>query len=521
MFVRPVGEEKVADKIGAPEFRNGRDVVITPKGIGCGLALVLSLLACSWMLVQTRLGAGARGRATWGPWTGIVLVVLSCLPAGRAAKPRPQMTLPYFPWRHGLPSARGSHAMAAAGDGSVWLHGGYTFEEGRSDQLVKLDPQERRWHAVTTAGPRPSARSGHSLLAVDGHKLVLFGGNTDSGRSDELWTLDLLAAAAWTRLTASASGASAAWPSARYGHTMCVVGSSVLMFGGGAASCLFPCSTSDISDELWSLEQRDPAPGDRAWRWTLLNDVNVSTEVELWTQFNNVQEHAWPALWSSFTSIYDGDVILVAKETRWAWNTTVDLCSHPWIPCELVIRGARRCEDYSSEYDRSKIFSAPISERVCRGVAGCEWTARDEDSCQYALMDGCNEPDECAPGTDSTDCGRTPGPGVCAGTVNETALSSSGDEAESTASAPALFRSGSGIIECHVASGCTGVKVSGLALYCSSDVEAPAGPFQVSGNVEMQIEKANFSDCCAVQDGGVMRIYNGANVTVDDSIIQR
>jgi cold shock CspA family protein len=139
MFVRPMGEEKVSDKIGAPEFRNGRDVVINPKDIECELALVLSLLACCWMLVQTRLGAGARGRATWGFWTGIVLVVLSCLPAGQAAKPRPQMTLPYFPWRHGLPSTRNTHAMAAAGDDSVWLHGGETAE-GFSDQLFKLDP---------------------------------------------------------------------------------------------------------------------------------------------------------------------------------------------------------------------------------------------------------------------------------------------------------------------------------------------------------------------------------------------
>ena len=229
------------------------------------------------------------------------------------------MTLPYFPWRHGLPSARRGHAMAAAGDGSVWLHGGYTAA-GPSDQLVKLDPQERRWHAVTTAGPRPSARRGHSrLVAVDGHTLVLFGGDTKSGYSDELWTLDLLAAAAWTRLTASASGASAAWPSARWGHTMVTVGSAVLMFGGwtdsgysdelwslnvtvaasawtrltasasgasdarpsardahtmvtvGSSVLMFGGSTvSGFSDELWSLEQR-------AWRWTLLNDVNVST----------------------------------------------------------------------------------------------------------------------------------------------------------------------------------------------------------------------------------------------------
>ena len=70
---------------------------------------------------RTQGSTGARDRATWGPWTGIVLVVLSCLPAVHAAKtkPRPQMTLPYFPWRHGLPSARRGHAMAAAGDGSV------------------------------------------------------------------------------------------------------------------------------------------------------------------------------------------------------------------------------------------------------------------------------------------------------------------------------------------------------------------------------------------------------------------
>ena len=114
-------------------------VSTTFSGIECGLALVLSLLACCWMPVQTRLSAGTRGRATWGLWTGIVLVVLSCLPAGQAAKPRPQMTLPYFPWRHGLPSTRNTHAMAAAGDDSVWLHGGETAE-GFSDQLFKLDP---------------------------------------------------------------------------------------------------------------------------------------------------------------------------------------------------------------------------------------------------------------------------------------------------------------------------------------------------------------------------------------------
>jgi hypothetical protein len=197
-----------------------------------------------------------------GLWTSLVLAVLSCLPAGQAAKPRPKRTLPYFPWREGLPSARAMHAMAAAGDGSVWLHGGLTeASSAPSDELVKLDPHERRWHAVTTAGPRPR-RIGHSLVAVNGNRLVLFGGRldlSDDGLSDELWTLDLLAAAAWTLLTSpatsSASGVSSQRPSARWFHTMCAVGNTALLFGG----------ETDLrrSDELWSLNVS-------AAVWTLL-----------------------------------------------------------------------------------------------------------------------------------------------------------------------------------------------------------------------------------------------------------
>jgi hypothetical protein len=271
-------------------------------------------------------------------------------------------------------------------------------------------------------------------------------------------------------------------------------------------------------------EPRDPAPGDRDWRWTLLNDVSVSTEVELWKQFNNVQEHDWPAMWSSFTRIYDGDIILVDNQTRWDWNATVDLCSQPWMPCELTIRGARRCQDYTSNHDRFD-FSAPISKRVCRGV-GCEWTPSLDDSCTSAQDGACGEGQflrgTCRLGTDSTDCGRKVAPGVCSGTVSETALSSSRKKkVNSTAPAPALFRSGSGVIGCHATDGCTGLKVSDLKLHCYSGVEVTAGPFQVSGKVEMTIENVNFSDCRTVQDGGVMRIYNGAKVTMIDSIIER
>ena len=115
------------------------------------------------------------------PWL-VSLAVLSSAPAGvQAAKPRPQHTLPFYPYRYNLPSARHGHAMAAVADGSVVVFGGDS-DGSFSDELLKLDLHERQWHAVTTPGPQPSGRIGHAMVAVaSGTRLVVFGGDTDSG----------------------------------------------------------------------------------------------------------------------------------------------------------------------------------------------------------------------------------------------------------------------------------------------------------------------------------------------------
>ena len=171
----------------------------------------------------------------------------------------------------------------------------------------------------------------------------------------------------------------------------------------------------------------------------------------------------------SFTSIYDGDVIVVDDDMPWDWSdtvgATVELCSQPWIPCALKVRGARKCEDYVSEHDSSAAS--------CRAVAGCEW-AKD-DSCVYA-NDGYCERDYHCPGTDSTDCGTTSG-GTCTGTP----LSPSDNKTNSTVNATVgtLLRSASGVLACHASSGCTGMTFSDLSLLCNPDVLAPAGPLQV------------------------------------------
>ena len=193
--------------------------------------------------------AGGGGVTGLGPGR-VSLAVLLSAPAGvQAAKPRPQHTLPFYPYRYNLPSARYGHAMAAVADGSVVVFGGESEGHVKCDELLKLDLHERQWHAVTTPGPQPSGRIGHAMAAVaSGTRLVVFGGSTDSGAVlDELWIFNVLNPV-WVQLTAGASGA---WPRARDNHAMATVSDThVLLFGGWTYSS----GSGRRSDELWSLD---------------------------------------------------------------------------------------------------------------------------------------------------------------------------------------------------------------------------------------------------------------------------
>ena len=169
-----------------------------------------------------------------------------------------------------------------------------------------------------------------------------------------------------------------------------------------------------------------------------------------------VQEHPWPALGaSSFTRIYDGDIIVVDTDARWDWSAAVELCSRPWIPCALTIRGVQKCLDYARELD-------------CRRVAGCAWStdaSTPDDSCQLANNGVCDEPLLCDLGTDSSDCrGNT---GTCTGTPLST--SSGGGNR----SAGNLYRNSSGVVACHAAHGCTGVTLSDVHVRCTPGTESP------------------------------------------------
>jgi len=199
--------------------------------------------------------------------------------------------------------ALSNHAAASAGDGRVYLFGGYDGAK-YSDAMWILDVWSARaagaagtadaTGAVRTAGVQnatsnrdasgraadgerevrwaqparaeaalwPSAREGHTLTHGGFGKLVLIGGYTVGGRtSDEVFVFDSAGKQEWARVR-SASGengedqdrAAAATPSPgpRQAHSATRHGEEVVLFGGCDAS---PRGTTCFAD-VWSLDLR-------------------------------------------------------------------------------------------------------------------------------------------------------------------------------------------------------------------------------------------------------------------------
>jgi hypothetical protein len=330
-FLKNTMGEKVAEQIDAPEISHRRDVVIIPNGIECWLAVALALLACCWplsccwLLVAPAWRARTWDRVTvrWCLWPGLSLVLLSCLPTGQAAKPRPQKQLGYKPWIDGLPRRPGS-AMATAGDGSVWVFGGIVGDIDDtdwkfSDDLYKLDPKERRWHAVTTSGPRPSARMLASMVAVRGRILVVFGGLQWAGSCSDLWTFDLIAAT-WTQLTAEAS----ARPPGLFGTAVVAIGDSMLLFGGETGDL----SLGEVSDQLWSLDVPTAA-------WTMVTSVVSGTSGP---RPSGRSDHTMVAVNCTSVLLFGGRTVSGESDELWS----LDLPSAVWRLLSASASGASR-----------------------------------------------------------------------------------------------------------------------------------------------------------------------------------
>ncbi|MCC6574741.1 MAG: choice-of-anchor D domain-containing protein [Planctomycetes bacterium] len=126
------------------------------------------------------------------------------------------------------------------------VFGGQTASGGSVNDLWELDLSTLAWQQLTPAGGPPTARQSAAVCydATPGaERLLMHGGNTNSGLNGESWVLDLSTrySEAWTQLNPGAG------PAARQGHG--AVYNSVLQ-----QFVIFMGSTGTRKDDVWAMD---------------------------------------------------------------------------------------------------------------------------------------------------------------------------------------------------------------------------------------------------------------------------
>lgn len=193
-------------------------------------------------------------------WGSSVVVVHGGLSAQRYATTSVALLLDGDAWhapetRGAAPAPRAFHAAAPLGVSRVAVFGGHAFLNGKvvkHDTLYILDVDTLTWHAAATRrGPRPPARDFCALAPLSATKLVLFGGlDATEKRLGDVWVYDA-DTDAWAEVAAGPR------PSPRYGHTLTPAWGPgrVFLFGGETAT--------GPSSELWMVRAAaDDGDGD-------------------------------------------------------------------------------------------------------------------------------------------------------------------------------------------------------------------------------------------------------------------
>ncbi|KAG3120976.1 hypothetical protein PI125_g699 [Phytophthora idaei] len=186
----------------------------------------------------------------------------------------------------GVPSSRAWHSTSAIGnEGSEFycVYGGVSSrgEDSSVHLLVPASPRGFQWiqpHCSQDLKEIPAPRSGHAVVSIvedNGDRIVfMFGGRTKRGVSDQLLILRLStirtgsnahdsvdATVAWEEVGPEAGSA---WPSARDGHSMRLIPSTVnrtprlIVFGGNGQlndDRMNDVWLFDVEKQLWTLLQ--------------------------------------------------------------------------------------------------------------------------------------------------------------------------------------------------------------------------------------------------------------------------
>nr|AML79286.1 putative LOV domain-containing protein [Athrotaxis cupressoides] len=160
-------------------------------------------------------------------------------------------------WTHinvnSAPPGRWGHTLSCLSDSRLVVFGGCGRNGLLNDAFVlALDEPQPTWHEVSCS-TRPLPRSWHSSCTLDGTKLIVSGGCTDSGALlSDTFLLDLtMEKPVWQEINVS-------WrPPSRLGHTLSVLGNhKILMYGGLATSGPLRLRSSDVY--IIDLSEEEP-----------------------------------------------------------------------------------------------------------------------------------------------------------------------------------------------------------------------------------------------------------------------
>lgn len=167
------------------------------------------------------------------------------------------------------PAARAFHAACALGS-RVYVFGGHVYlpEQNRLHQfndLWVLDSDTWQWERKDASPdhPAPSPRDRSSIVPLDDHSLLIYGGaDATNKRLEDVWIYDLNTSS-WSEIVTTTGSK----PRPRCSTTLFSLGNRVLIFGGDIA-------TIGPSNDLWSLRgvSRDEtsSPGSPVPQWTQL-----------------------------------------------------------------------------------------------------------------------------------------------------------------------------------------------------------------------------------------------------------
>ncbi|PRP87047.1 hypothetical protein PROFUN_04783 [Planoprotostelium fungivorum] len=151
------------------------------------------------------------------------------------------------------PAARSRHTASRISSGILIFGGG---DDGRTqNDLFLLDLVVMEWKNIKLDGPSPSPRWGHSVSPASDQNLIFFGGHSGTDMLQDLWMLnteDFI----WQQLKPNgAIGVSDSqpptYPSKRAGHVSAPIGRRIFFFGGGDG-------VGNVFNDVWILDMTSP-----------------------------------------------------------------------------------------------------------------------------------------------------------------------------------------------------------------------------------------------------------------------